>query len=192
MKFTSLKLLAFALLLTNMSCVKQEEIVPVGILPESTTCTESIIATEEGGYLYHKRLSVQASERLTDDLQIKVTHNQTTLAFTQETFWKKATSRPTAELLVPTAFSPNNDSINDIFQIIAEGNIVDYHVQMYSRWGELVFEAHDINTAWDGTSEGESVPQGTYFYVIDWRYISCSETELFEPEQIKGTLSVIR
>lgn len=70
---------------------------------------------------------------------------------------------------IPNAFTPNGDGINDVFKINLSGeNLANFNVNIYDRWGILVFASSSINNKWDGrTTSGLKVVSGTYFYVID-------------------------
>jgi gliding motility-associated-like protein len=69
-------------------------------------------------------------------------------------------------LYVPNAFTPNGDSINDVF--FASGtNIKEFNIIIFDRWGLKLFEASDIKTGWDGKSNGKEVSDGTYFHLIN-------------------------
>lgn len=66
-------------------------------------------------------------------------------------------------ILIPTAFSPNNDGTNDEFRVT--GNDVQrLNMQIYDRWGNQVFETNNPQIAWDGTQKGKNLPVGTYTY----------------------------
>jgi len=67
-------------------------------------------------------------------------------------------------LHLPNAFSPNGDGINDEFSVIGEF-VSDFHLQVFNRWGQLVFESMDIGQGWDGTFMGEQQPMGVYSVV---------------------------
>ncbi len=71
-------------------------------------------------------------------------------------------------IFVPTAFSPNGDQINDVFEVKGRG-IAKYHISIYNRWGELVFESFDITQSWDGRLPNQSrpSPDNLYNYMID-------------------------
>jgi gliding motility-associated-like protein len=73
----------------------------------------------------------------------------------------------TTLILLPTAFSPNNDGVNDVFRIVRLLNIermVEFRV--FNRWGALMFETRDLRAGWDGTLNGEPQPVEVYqFYV---------------------------
>ncbi len=75
-------------------------------------------------------------------------------------------------LYVPNAFTPNKDGLNDEFKPISEG-IVKYHMMIFNRWGEMVFETADLTTGWDGIYKGKLVDNGTFAWVIIYRTI-CS------------------
>ena len=66
---------------------------------------------------------------------------------------------------MPDAFSPNDDKINDIFEIKAIF-VKDFKMRIYNRAGNIMFETEDYKTTWDGTYEGSTVPIGQYFYEI--------------------------
>ena len=69
-------------------------------------------------------------------------------------------------LYVPNAFTPNGDSINDIFWIGAT-NIKEFHIIIFDRWGLKLFESSDILVSWDGKVNGKEVADGTYFHLIN-------------------------
>ncbi|MHB8205944.1 gliding motility-associated C-terminal domain-containing protein [Mucilaginibacter sp.] len=68
-------------------------------------------------------------------------------------------------IFIPNAFTPNGDSINDLF-IPVITNITSYHLQIFNRWGQPLFEATDITNYWDGKFKGQPLPSATYYYVI--------------------------
>ncbi|WP_264554212.1 gliding motility-associated C-terminal domain-containing protein [Flavobacterium sp. N2038] len=85
-------------------------------------------------------------------------------------------------VVVHNAFSPNGDGINDVFVIDSIDDLTCYPgntVEIYNRWGILVFETTDYNNttnAFDGTSRGrttvkqsDGLPTGTYFYIVTYK-----------------------
>lgn len=73
---------------------------------------------------------------------------------------------PAAVLYIPNAFTPNSDGLNDTFGAVGEG-IIEYNMQIFDRWGNLIFESNDMKVQWDGTYHNELVPNGVYVYKID-------------------------
>lgn len=69
---------------------------------------------------------------------------------------------------VPNAFSPNGDGINDGFSIIIRGQLSAYHLQVYNRWGQQLFETEDQGFAWQGEIDNEAQPLGTYVYYLNY------------------------
>jgi gliding motility-associated-like protein len=58
-------------------------------------------------------------------------------------------------IFIPTSFSPNNDGINDLFEIYAEG-VVEYKLIIFDRWGQEVFSTDDVNESWNGRARQKS------------------------------------
>ena len=72
------------------------------------------------------------------------------------------------EVDIHSGFTPNSDNINDFWVI---GNLQNYpsiEVWIYNRWGEELFYSQGYNQPWDGTYNGNNLPIGTYYYVIDF------------------------
>ncbi|MFK7946682.1 MAG: PKD domain-containing protein [Saprospiraceae bacterium] len=70
-------------------------------------------------------------------------------------------------VIVPNAFSPNDDGLND--QLFVRGSTLDfiYTFKVYSRTGELVFETQNILDGWDGRHNGKEVNTGVYVYYVE-------------------------
>jgi gliding motility-associated-like protein len=74
---------------------------------------------------------------------------------------------------VPNSFTPDGDGFNQTFKPVFRGGFDPYNFEMliFNRWGELVFETHDVNIGWDGSygTEGKDVHEGTYTYKITYK-----------------------
>jgi len=68
---------------------------------------------------------------------------------------------------VPSAFSPNRDGVNDRWDISLLKSFLKCRVQVFNRYGALVFQSLGYDTPFDGTSKGKDLPVGTYYYIIE-------------------------
>ena len=69
-------------------------------------------------------------------------------------------------LVCPNAFTPNHDGLNDIFRLKYPGTIAGYQMQIFNRWGQMIFTSLDPYTGWDGQFANELQPAGTYVWII--------------------------
>lgn len=72
---------------------------------------------------------------------------------------------PYMNIYIPNSFTPNGDGLNDTFGAIGEA-IGEYTMQVFNRWGQLVFESTNYGKQWDGTYDGQPVPTGSYVYKL--------------------------
>jgi gliding motility-associated-like protein len=88
-------------------------------------------------------------------------------------------------LIIPNVFTPNGDGYNDDFNIRASG-ITQYYLQIYNRWGVLLFESNSPTIKWDGkTSSGEPASSGTYYYILNAKSTSKDYSK-------HGTVTLVR
>ncbi|MGB3948261.1 MAG: gliding motility-associated C-terminal domain-containing protein [Bacteroidia bacterium] len=82
-------------------------------------------------------------------------------------------SYTTNTMLLPNAFSPNNDGHNDVFVLHGFKNkVTEFSIIIYNRWGEKVFESTDAAKAWDGTYNGKPLKAGVFVYYINATFTS--------------------
>ncbi|MFN8238348.1 MAG: gliding motility-associated C-terminal domain-containing protein [Chitinophagales bacterium] len=73
------------------------------------------------------------------------------------------------DFYVPSAFSPNNDGVNDLFfAFINCDKFNDFSFSIFNRWGELVFKTNDITLGWDGIFKGEPQQVDSYEWVVEY------------------------
>lgn len=112
---------------------------------------------------------------------LSVTHNNCTITDFSEVVVIDA-------LTIPNTFSPNGDGVNDTWEILGIENFPDCFVQVYNRWGQLVFQTtgYSAGKFWGGKSlNGKELAPSAYYYVINLR------DDAF-PEPLKGQVSIVR
>ena len=79
------------------------------------------------------------------------------------------------ELIIPNAFSPDGDGINDTWEIEGLNFKSNYELTILNRWGNIVYKTTQYQNDWLGTSiqsgifsSSNDLPEGTYFYSIVW------------------------
>jgi len=69
-------------------------------------------------------------------------------------------------IAIPSAFTPNNNGVNDIYHILHFCPVELVYFKIFDRWGELLFETSDITRGWDGTYNQINSPMDVYVYII--------------------------
>lgn len=90
-------------------------------------------------------------------------------------------------IFIPTAFTPNNDGRNDVLRAYDKCGTTKFELQIFNRWGEVVFETDNITTGWDGVYKNARAEVGAYFYLI--RYSTSISNE---QKVLKGNITLIR
>lgn len=88
---------------------------------------------------------------------------------------------------VPTAFTPNNDGLNDYFQPHNALKADNYEFKVYNRWGQLIFQSNNWRDKWDGKINGLLQPTAVYVWML--RY---THRDTKQPVFKKGTVTLIR
>ncbi|MFK7904993.1 MAG: gliding motility-associated C-terminal domain-containing protein, partial [Chitinophagales bacterium] len=94
---------------------------------------------------------------------------------------------------IPSAFSPNEDGINDVLQVVTNCSNIPvsrFTFKVFNRWGEVVFETNDVAQAWNGSKGFNALPNGLYVWWLNFEGESdgvCSES-VFK----KGNVVLIR
>jgi gliding motility-associated-like protein len=96
-----------------------------------------------------------------------------------------------SEVFIPNTFTPNGDGMNDRFYVSAKGISSIVRMSVYNRWGELVFEAHNISPnnpgmGWDGTYKGMVLAPDVFVVVVD------ALCELGQPFHYQADVSIVR
>jgi gliding motility-associated-like protein len=80
-------------------------------------------------------------------------------------------------LYIPNTFTPDGSQFNEVFKAKG-GNIVSFKLQIYNRWGELIYTINDLNESWDGTYGGVVCQDGTYTWKVEYTDINANEVRL--------------
>ncbi|HZV69862.1 MAG TPA: gliding motility-associated C-terminal domain-containing protein [Saprospiraceae bacterium] len=74
------------------------------------------------------------------------------------------------DCIVPTLFTPNEDGVNDVLIIpcLESSRFPENKIIVFNEWGAVVYTSSPYQNDWDGTISGESLPVGTYFYIMDF------------------------
>ena len=84
--------------------------------------------------------------------------------------------------------TPDGNGSNDEFIINCIEELQDTHLEVYNRWGQLVFETDNYDNTWEGTSQnGELLPEGPYFFVLDYR-----DNGSGNMTQFRGSLTILK
>lgn len=92
------------------------------------------------------------------------------------------------EIYIPNAFSPNGDGLNSTFY--PQGFFDFTSMEIYNRWGELMYYTEDLSQGWDGTFNGDDSPMGVYFFVI--RYELPDEEGRVTKKRASGPVFLVR
>ena len=91
---------------------------------------------------------------------------------------------------LPNAFTPNGDGLNDSFKAIPRYDYVNkYHLNIYNRWGQRIYETTDINSGWDGSYKGSPCIIGAYVYHIVYEEFG---QQPVESKVVEGTVVLVR
>jgi gliding motility-associated-like protein len=91
-------------------------------------------------------------------------------------------------VIVPNAFSPNQDNLNDVWVIQGLDWFPSSRLYVYNRWGNKVFENEDgYKEPWDGKYHGKEMPNGTYYYILELK-----GSQDFSDHQLSGSITIVR
>ena len=92
-------------------------------------------------------------------------------------------------IAVPNVFTPNNDGLNDIFQIESESNLADFSFEIYNRLGNNIHQSNDPVIIWSGQINGKDAPAGVYYWTSSFQ---CRENGTLQLKKYKGFIHLLR
>lgn len=141
---------------------------PIVLGSDVSTCKDSLVVLDAGsGYTNYAWGSGETSQTISPQTSGTYTvtavdgNNCTVSGSIKVTFSSCADDA----VFIPTAFSPNGDGKNDLFHVFGN-NVRDIDIEVYNRWGELVYSSQNILDGWDGIYKGVKMPLGVYVYKI--------------------------
>ncbi len=87
---------------------------------------------------------------------------------------------------IPSAFSPNDDGVNDLLSVFSNCNFVKFEWRIFSRWGTLLFNTQNPQDTWDGKFQGAVLQPGVYIWALTYESDDGSATTLY------GDVAIIR
>lgn len=132
---------------------------------------EPVQLNSSGGLYYHWSPSIYLSDptianpvaRPFEDMRYVLTISDNNNC--QDSAIVKIRAFAEADIYVPTAFSPNNDGLNDQFRIYPVGFLVK-EWKIFDRWGNLVFSSNDPQKGWNGKLNGQPLASGSFVWMI--------------------------
>lgn len=121
---------------------------PIGSLSDVNSDTLTLENLQPGIYLFEFVVTDNDGAIASDDIQITI-HNPQTI-----------------ELSISKYFSPDGNGINDEWVIDNLNDIPECQVTIYSRFGQLVYESANYQNNWDGTLNGNPLPEADYYYIL--------------------------
>lgn len=122
----------------------------IGTVSGNNSGAELSFITEEDGESYERCFRIKAYE-LNGKQKVSFS-NELCFSFDPRVY-------------VPSAFTPNNDNLNDLFRPVI-GAVKTYEMNLYNRWGELMYRTNNLEDGWDGTVNNKPVQDGVYVYLI--------------------------
>ncbi len=94
---------------------------------------------------------------------------------------------PNPQIEIPNFFTPNNDGTNDFFELSIGQDLEQVYVEIYNRWGTLMYKSNEVDFKWDGFGmNGLKCSDGVYFWILTYK-------EVNNPTTLKaqGTVTLI-
>jgi len=95
------------------------------------------------------------------------------------------------QMYIPNAMTPDGDGTNDLLRIVPSCPITEFRLQVFDRWGTMLFESDELETRWNGGYNGYYVEAGIYIYKVSYRWGESLNSSL-DVLTTNGTIQIIR
>ncbi len=112
--------------------------------------------------------TITISEASQSGIYVVVVRDEAGCPIALKTFEVEVNCEP--QLFLPTAFSPNDDGLNDVFAILGQ-DLASLDFKIYNRWGELVFQSFRVSEFWDGRFRGKDAEIGVYIWTATYENV---------------------
>lgn len=92
-------------------------------------------------------------------------------------------------VIIPTAFSPNGDGVNDTFSPVTICTLDNFNIIIYNRWGNPVYSSNNSEESWNGTFEGSALAANQYTYLVSYQFVVNGQ---LINESIRGSVSLLK
>jgi len=97
---------------------------------------------------------------------------------------------PECQVYAPSVFAPDKGSPNEVFRLFPGCPVASVRLQIFDRWGNLVFISDKENEGWDGTHKGRRMPPGVYVYFAEIDFEA--DVQPMDKKKISGSVALIR
>lgn len=159
-----------------------------GLCMDDPNHSVTLNPTGRPGYIYYWPHATDSTQQITvTDLgtyAVLVTNNEgCTIEVVTE-----VQDRCEPKLVIPSAFSPDNNGINDMLEMIGL-YLTDFDIKVYNRWGEVIFASNNLDNKWDGRYKDVKVQPGVYAWVASYKSVDYPERPKYK---VRGAVTVIR
>lgn len=151
--------------------VEKEVVKPVFVSRDTIVCENSNISL----YVKNARNVIWSNGQTTAEINVDVDQSKIFTVQYTDGNGKDSSAQifvrvvPCTQITAPTAFTPNNDGINDEFKVFVSGHMSEFEMVIYSNNNKQLFQSTHVERGWNGMFKGELQPQGLYLYRIRYK-----------------------
>ena len=163
---------------------------PLSLPDDTTLCHEDLPFALSPQSLYTSEFILNGDSNTTFDLfDAGIYEVQMTLGdcIYTDSFQLEVKEECTLDIFIPNVFSPNGDGNNDYYQALGGNSIEITRMQIFNRWGGVMYDSRQVPIRWDGRTAGKDAQVGVYLVLIEYRNVHSGEVF-----QESGELTLLR